>query len=596
MARDYKNYSKDALIAHIQKLEKQLKSTKYGIYWDKSIEQEDVVIQCRNHIPVLKRDEALCIMNNPEADTHILIEGDNFHALTTMNMMCGNDGFVDVIYIDPPYNTGNKVGVEGFIYNDIFINKDDGYTHSKWLSFMENRLQLAKKLLKENGVIFISIDDNEMFGLKLLCDSTFGEHNFQANITYVRKTSGKQDSTNFAKSTEYILVYSKSRSWICNRLPAEEKVTKRYNKTDSSGRVYREVDLRKTGTNDRREDRPNLFYPFYYNSSTEELLAQRDLLRPIPEGFIEILPKKADGTDGTWRWELKSAEKKIDFLIAHVMPKYRNENKFTIYEKDYIDKKEETRTVKEHTFWDRKEFNSDNALTDFTKLGFSNKDFPFPKSVRLIEHILKLSTHKDSTVLDFFAGSGTTAQALLELNAKDGGHRKCIICTNNEGNICKGVTYPRVKTVISGKRADGSEYSEGIPANLMYYRTDFIEDSKDTDQAKYCLVEKTDELLCIIEETYIAKERTDQFAHYESLAGDKHTFIYSDYYNKDHFDNFKNLIKSCVGEKIVYMFSTDNTVENRLFEELEGITVKPIPSKIYEIYKEIAEDIKRGER
>ena len=161
--------------------------------------------------------------------------------------------------------------------------------------------------------------------------------------------------------------------------------------------------------------------------------------------------------------------------------------------------------------------------------------------------------------------------------------------------LCSDITYPRIKTVISGKRNDGSEYSEGIPANLMYYKTDFIENSRDTDQAKYCLVEKVDELLCIIEETYLAKERTDYFSHYETLSGDKHTFIYSEYYNDLQFADFTEHINAVDGEKIVYMFSTDNTIDIKLFEGMD-VTVKPIPSKIYEIYKEIVEDIKRGEQ
>ena len=215
--------------------------------------------------------------------------------------------------------------------------------------------------------------------------------------------------------------------------------------------------------------------------------------------------------------------------------------------------------------------------------------FNYPKSVTLIKLLLNSITNgnKDAIIMDFFAGSGTTGQAVMEMNQEDGGHRRCIICTNNEGNICDEVTYPRIKTIITGKRQDGSQYSEGIPANIMYYRTSFIEDSNNTDQAKYCLVEKVDELLCIIEETYVVKERTDYYSHYETLSGDRHTFIYSEYYNESQFAEFVNHINTAEGEKIVYMFSTDNTVDSRLFEGMDEVIVKPIPSKIYEIYKEI---------
>lgn len=141
MARDYSNYSKDALIAHINELERQLKSNKYGLYWDKSIETEKVINQCKVNVPFLCRQENLCIFENERADTNIIIEGDNFHTLTALNMMSGNKGFVDVIYIDPPYNTGSK----DFAYNDLFVDKEDGFRHSKWISFMEKRLMLSKK-------------------------------------------------------------------------------------------------------------------------------------------------------------------------------------------------------------------------------------------------------------------------------------------------------------------------------------------------------------------------------------------------------------------------------------------------------------------
>ena len=224
--------------------------------------------------------------------------------------------------------------------------------------------------------------------------------------------------------------------------------------------------------------------------------------------------------------------------------------------------------------------------------------FDTVKPVELIQQLIFHTTKQDedAVVADFFLGSGTTAQAVIELNAEDGGHRRCIVCTDNEGNICSDIAYPRIKTVISGKRQDGSEYSNGIPVNLMYYKTDFIKDSNDTDQAKYCLVEKVDELLCIIEETYLAKERTDHYSHYETFSGEKHSFIYSDYYSEEPFQQFLDLINSVDGKKIVYMFSTDNIVDEKLFKGLKDITVKPIPSKIYEIYKEIVEDIKRGEQ
>lgn len=190
----------------------------YGLVWEDK--PEVVEERLRTELPVLKEVKSRAIISdNADAPNHILIEGDNLEALTTLAYT--HEGKIDVIYIDPPYNTGNK----DFIYNDSYVDSEDSYRHSKWLSFMSRRLRIAKKLLSDRGVIFISIDDNEQANLRLLCDDIFGSSNYEATVTYVRKTSGKQDSSNFAKSTEYILIYSKSSKWIASALPAEEKVT-----------------------------------------------------------------------------------------------------------------------------------------------------------------------------------------------------------------------------------------------------------------------------------------------------------------------------------------------------------------------------------
>lgn len=456
-----KNITDEETLNNLSLIENELTKKKYGLIWEEHEERVDKELETQ--IPTFEEVKDKEIVSNIDDKFNFLLEGDNLHSLYLLEKTHKNK--IDVIYIDPPYNTGNN----DFTYGDEILSRDDEFKHSKWLSFMEKRLNIAKKLLNDTGVIFLSIDDNEMFGLKLLMDDIFGESNYQATITYVRKTSGKQDSTNFAKSTEYILVYSKTDKWICNRLEADERVTNRYNKFDENGKAYREVDLRKTGSNDRREDRPNLYYPFYFNPTTNDLYPSKEILNPIPNGYIEIFPKKTDNTDGNWRWEYKSALNKVSLLTAHVMPKYKDENKYTVYEKDYIDKKEDVRTVKEHTSWDRKEFNSDNAITDFTKLGFSNKDFSFPKSVELIKHIIRLSTNENSLILDFFAGSGTTGQAVEEYNKEFGGNRHFILCTNNENNICEKITYNRLLKTHKGITND-----KQIDFNLKYYKTSYI--------------------------------------------------------------------------------------------------------------------------
>lgn len=380
---------------------------------------------------------------NPDSTENIYIEGDNLEALKLLRR--NYHGKIKMIYIDPPYNTGSD-----FVYRDDFSmtqeeldelsgdvvdgvrfqkNAEGGSRyHTNWLNMMYPRLRLAKELLSDDGVIFISIDDHEVENLTQICNNVFGESNQQAIITYVRKTSGKQDSTNFMRSTEYIVVYSKSDAWDCSPIIAEEKVTDRFNKTDEDGRAYRETDLRKTGNADRREDRPLMWYPFYFNPATNDLIvSQAERPDLVQNGYVEIYPIKPDKSEGRWRWGFSSAQENIANLVARIMPKYKAENKYTIYEMDYIDKNGDVKTVKEHTYWDRKPFNSDNAMQEFKALGFSNQLFPFPKSCALIKHMIYLANCDDAIILDFFSGSATTAQAVMQLNAENGGHRKFIM-------------------------------------------------------------------------------------------------------------------------------------------------------------------------
>ena len=380
---------------------------------------------------------------NPDSTENLYIEGDNLEALKLLRR--NYHGKIKMIYIDPPYNTGSD-----FVYRDDFSmtqeeldelsgdvvdgvrfqkNAEGGSRyHTNWLNMMYPRLRLAKELLSDDGVIFISIDDHEVENLTQICNNVFGESNQQAIITYVRKTSGKQDSTNFMRSTEYIVVYSKSDAWDCSPIIAEEKVTDRFNKTDEDGRAYRETDLRKTGNADRREDRPLMWYPFYFNPATNDLIvSQAERPDLVQNGYVEIYPIKPDKSEGRWRWGFSSAQENIANLVARIMPKYKAENKYTIYEMDYIDKNGDVKTVKEHTYWDRKPFNSDNAMQEFKALGFSNQLFPFPKSCALIKHMIYLANCDDAIILDFFSGSATTAQAVMQLNAENGGHRKFIM-------------------------------------------------------------------------------------------------------------------------------------------------------------------------
>lgn len=569
MARDYSSYSKEALIAHIYELEKQLKNNKYGLYWDKSIEPEEVVTQCKTNIPILKREDELCMLDNKNTDTHILIEGDNFHALTTMNMMCGNEGLVDIIYIDPPYNRGK----DDFIYNDNYVDAEDCYRHSKWLDFIEKRLVLAKRIMKSNGLIFISIDDREQANLKILCDQTFGERNFVSCFSWMKTATASNLSKTIRNKVEYVLCYKKGElDYIINGGLTDGGDVPLLNNSNRVATIIFPKDSLLFKIKDGE----------YEAGKKDKVVLEEDIR--IVNGYAT----KDVKLTGKFKWTQDTVNSEVDSGTSFVIKtekfsiRFQRPNKAIKTPANYISK-------------DECSVGTNEEGAKIVKDIFGYEAFDYTKPVSLIKYLVNMNGKREGIVLDFFTGSGTTGQAVLELNKEDGGHRKCILCTNNEGNICTDVTYPRLKTVITGKRQDGSEYSEGIPANLMYYKTDFIEDSRNTDQAKYSLVEKVDELLCIIEETYVCKGRTEYYSHYQSFDGNRNTFIYSEYYSEEPFKELVQLMEATDGEKTIYMFSTDNTVDEKLLEGIGDITLKPIPSKIYEIYKEIVEDIKRGE-
>ena len=436
-------HSDDESLIAINQIEKELVSKRYGLVWEEHEEAVDAMM--RDNIPVFTevKEREICVV--PGEDYNFLLEGDNLHSLHLLEKI--HRGKVDVIYIDPPYNTGGK----DFVYNDTCIDRTDGYRHSKWLSFMCERLVIAKKLMSDIGLIFISIDDNEVAQLKLLCNEIFGEENFRGQIARGTGTPTGQGNAILSNEIDYILVYAKTQQAYFNGLPFDDESSKIYNLEDEYGK-YLNRPLRKTGGEDRREDRPSMFYPI-----------------KAPDG-TDIYPIAPSGYESRWRCQKSTYEQ---LCKEHRIEWKRDESGWKIYQKFYL----EGRTKQPGNLWSNVEGNKKATITIKNIMGTSG--FSFPKPVEVIVRILQIAGNKDSVVLDFFAGSGTTAQAVLELNKEDGGQRKFILCTNNENNICEEITYQRIKTVITGKRQDGSDYSEGIPANLKYYHTDFVPKSEE---------------------------------------------------------------------------------------------------------------------
>ena len=365
---------------------------------------------------------------------NIYIEGDNLEVLKLLQESYLNK--VKCIYIDPPYNTGND-----FIYNDNFNKSEEdelkdtgavdeynnklvtnnfsnGRFHSDWLNMIYPRLKISRNLLTKNGAIFISIDENEIINLRKICDEIFGERNFVASIKILSNPRGRQSSNFFAASGEYVIVYAReiNNLTIIGDKPDERQIST-YNKEDSRGR-YREIGLRKRGTDSRREDSPSLFFPIYYNPKTEEISLDKK------DDFVEIIPKLEDGSFGRWRWSKPKVLADIDDLICRTVSR-NGTQEYDVFQKDYL---EEDNTVKHKDFWIEREINYDRSAEELREL-FNEKYFDYAKPLYLIKKIINTIIKKDENgiVLDFFSGSGTTGQAVMELNSSDGGNRKFIL-------------------------------------------------------------------------------------------------------------------------------------------------------------------------
>ena len=370
---------------------------------------------------------------------NLMIEGDNLEVLKLLQKSYA--GKVKLIYIDPPYNTGKD-----FVYPDNFQDsiknyleltgqmeggrkissntESSGRFHTDWLNMMYPRLKLARNLLRDDGVIFVSCDDSEVHELKQLLCEMYGEENVLGIIANVNNPKGRSDDRFIATSHEYLLVVAKNfevTQW--GGFAPEEKVTRRYNKSDHEDQKYREIDLRKTGDSDRRQDRPDMFYYFYFSPSTKALRLSKGREKVIGDE-IEIIPLREDGTDGRWRWGFETAVEDVGTLIARFMP---NRQIWGIFEMDYLEGRS---LIKPTSSWTFKEINSERGSEQFVDLGFPKEAFLRPKPLGTNQRILDIGaqhTAVASVVLDFFAGSGTTGHAVMTQNAADGGNRRYIL-------------------------------------------------------------------------------------------------------------------------------------------------------------------------
>ena len=520
----------DVLIA-LGEIESELNAKKYGLVWEQHEEAVDVMM--RTHIPVFTEDASKEITCDESGVYNFLLEGDNLHSLRLLEKT--HRDRIDVIYIDPPYNTGSK----DFVYDDAYVDDNDGYKHSKWLSFMNQRLLSARNLLKKDGVLVISIGYQEVNNLMLLCQEIFSDRQV-ACVTI--QTSGGKPNGGFTYVHEYIIFVTPN-----DFQPRKMSFTGGISRSPFEGLTLSTFD---------KTTRPNQAYPIFIDRETMNIVGVGKSLTErvnegtysgeladfpfdfdeAPEGTAALWPISSKGAECVWRliperlkndWEkgyLKVSKNKSKVNPNEYSVQYLPEgviSKINSGELEVVGQEPgaptlvfgENKTVGGEipTIWTEKDFHTTKGTAAIKEI-FGDKRFSYPKPLELIVEILRAVTKTDSVVLDFFAGSGTTGQACLELNKQDSGNRRFIVCTNNEGDICNNVTYPRLQTIISGVRIDGSTYSDGIPANLKYYRTDFV--PRDEEYLSEALLEHIAEMV--------------QLEHGVKIDGQRYLMVMSD--------------------------------------------------------------------
>lgn len=618
--------SKDKeLEAQIFRLEKQLKrlqydasKRRYGLVWLDAPEAfED---DTENKLPILREVSEKAIVSEDEKPTHILIEGDNYHALTCLNYT--HKQKLDVIYIDPPYNTGD----DGFRYRDkrvmskfpdgTFVPKDHPFRHSYWLSFMRKRLELAKNLLKDTGVIIIHMDENEFYNLGQLCKQIFGETNDLGIIIWDKKNP-KGDAKGVSVMNEYILCFAKNKTAFLelpNTLKGKkanaEKIIKKARKL-----------FTKIGKTVIPDDIKEVIKPFNFsyeilkdfeveydleliNKELKAWLSRQDFSGG--EKAYKLIDENGDvyrGVSMAWPNKKKAPDEYFIPLKHPITDKdcpipnrgWRNppttmkallDKDLILFGKDENKQPERKYLLKENMLQNTPSIfayaGSDDAMFDDMGLKFDN-----PKPVNVSKYILTSVHPNASIVLDFFAGSGTALQAILELNAEDDGQRQCILATNNENSICDEVTYPRIDKCINGYKTRKGATVKGLGHSLKYYKTDFVGKNNilcSTDEDKIELAHQAGDLLAIAENTLSKVSENDFYQLYEN--NEFYTAVYfREELNK--FDEFVEMVEKLDYPATVYVFSWGDDEFDDSFEHIDGIKVKSIPLPILEIYKNI---------
>lgn len=552
---------------------------KYGLVWEDK--PEDVEQRMLNEQPVLVEvPERAITSDDAEAPNHILIEGDNLEALTALSYT--HAGMIDVIYIDPPYNTGKT---DEFKYNDKYVDATDGYRHSKWLSFMSKRIKIAKQLLNDTGLIFISIDDNEVAQLKCLCDEIFNTFTDKVRTNclgvLVWNLGTGTQAGHFTRSHEYVLAYAVNKDKVSNFTGGSGEIDHSALKKISKKNppvVY----TFKAGEKFLAPDGTELFDEWGGSEKTKlldgRMVAENGKLKydvTLEAGFAMIQQMK------TWY----KGEYTIDSKGQHVTEFYFNGTGVLHYKKE------------------RSIINPPSVINDCgstkagsTELAYilgSSDTFGYPKPTQLIKFLLSLQG-KDITILDFFAGSGTTLHATMLLNAEDGGHRQCILATNNENGICENVTYERNRRVIQGYTTPRGEEVVGLTHNnLRYYKTQLVSRDKTVKNLRLLTSLSTD-MLCIrndvySEKTFAGRLINKQIARYfESASGKRRMLVI---YHEKAIEALVQMIATLPkfdDKLMVYVFSPNGYAYDDDFEDVaDKVKLCAIPDAILNAYRRV---------
>lgn len=565
-----KNQTHEELLARVAELQAEIsflkKRKKYGLVWEDKPEEFEK--NTRNAFPILKEkgDNFQDVISDEYLENNILIEGDNYHSLSVLAYT--HKGKIDLIYIDPPYNTGAK----DWKYNNDYVDADDPWKHTKWLSMMKKRLVLAKSLLNKTGSLICAIDDYELNTLGLLLDEIFPS--YEKNLIIVEHHPQGAGSVTISRTHEYAYILTPKGLGIRGR-----------KENDTEGRWS----LRRSGQgeNNWRENRPNQFFSIIVDSQENKIIgvgpsiSKEEKKYPqgnTKEGYLRIYPIDKNGGERVWRYNRETMKK----LIEKGDIEYTERGSLVV-------KKSGVAAAPIFSVWTGSRYNAGTYGTNFLMeaLGKLNT-FPYPKSLYtvldMIEMIVK--DNKNALILDFFAGSGTTGHAVLELN-KDGGERRFILCTNNEGGICEDVTFPRIKKIIQGFKSNKSSKVEGLGGNLKYLKTDFI--PKDiqglvTDEDRLRLTYEAGLLLALKEDTFTEIKKTKSFQIFSSTK--KITGVYFSE-NKDDLSEFLEILNSSEKESKAYIFSWDKGAYKNAFPEFDHTIFEDIPEPILEVYKQL---------